>query len=258
MSGIYEQLKSQLGDGFDPKAGFSTLDMIHFPAPVRRIIRIVMRRMEVSLEDLNKAIQELPEEKRPSQEEVDESLAAMIKVGWLEQTEREGVSYYRIDMGKKAGSEVTRASPSQKTQSTMSKLWDTVDEAAQEGEKPALDLRRDKRKSPTADLQAGLEKKETPSQEEAAPAPTAGQSRYKESAQPSGSPKEKPPAPVEKTESKEPVKEAATSSLASQKEAGSTPAKSDGPPKSSKRHKKAASRLLDGLLKNRKSGKPDA
>ena len=243
MNGIYEELKRQLGDGFDPKAGFSTLDMIHFPAPVRRIVRIMLRKAEISHEELHKTIQELPEEKRPSKEEVDESLDAMIKVGWLERTEREGSNHYRIDMGKKAGSEVTRASPSQKTKSTMSKLWDTFDEAAKDEGKPALDLRRDKGESSSTDMRASPskeEKKKTPSQNETPPVPIkTGQSPNKAATPLSGT----SPAPDKKPDEKEFAKET--------KEAASAPKKT-GKPESGKQEasKKTGKRLIDSLFKS--------
>ena len=231
MNSIYEELKSQLGDGFDPSAGFSTLDMIHFPDPVRRIVRIMLRKAEISHEELHKTIQELPEEKRPSQEEVDESLDAMIKVGWLEQTEREGGKHYRIDMGKKAGSEVTRASPSQKTKSTMSKLWDTFDEAAKDEGKPALDLRRDKGESSTGKE----ETKETPRQKETPPVPIkTGQSPTKAATPLSGT----SPAPDKKPDEKAFVRDT--------KEATSAPKKTSKP----ERGKKTGKGLIDSLFKS--------
>jgi hypothetical protein len=247
MNSIYEELKRQLGDGFDPKAGFSTLDMIHFPAPVRRIIRIMLRKAEISHEELHKTIQELPEEKRPSEKEVEESLDAMIKVGWLERIERDGSNHYRIDMGKKAGSEVTRASPSQKTKSTMSKLWDTFDKAAKDESKPALDLRRDKGKPSPMDALADLgkeEKKETPSQKETPPAPAkAEQSPAKAASKLSGSPEAATSTPDKKPDEKEFVKETKDAASAPKKTAKTESDKSE-------RGKKTGKSLLDSLFKS--------
>ncbi len=247
MNSIYEELKRKLGDEFDPNAGFSTLDMIHFPAPVRRIVRIMLRKAEMSHEELHKKIQELPEEKRPSPKEVDDSLEAMIEVGWLERVERDGGNLYRIDMGKKSGSEVTRASPNQKTKSTMSKLWDTFDEAAKEEGKPALDLRREKGTASTSDILAGLgegkeEEKKEKEKEETPPDPIKAEAEPNKAATPLSS----TPSASDK---KEPVKETKEAPMITQQDATPT-----GPPKLSRPEpkKKAGKRLLDSLFKSDK------
>jgi len=173
MSGIYEEIKRHLGANVDANTGFSTLDMMFFPAPVRRILRMMMRKVEMSYDELRKQIDELPEEKRPLPEEIDESLDALVKIGWLAMTMTGNARVYRLEMGIKAGSAVTKASPEASTKSTISHLWDTFDEAAENEEKKSPELRRARSGRSTPSVLDVIESRDKASRGEVPPEETA-------------------------------------------------------------------------------------
>lgn len=102
MSGLADQLKETLGK---PEGeALSTLDLMSLPAPVRRVINLMLRKVKITYPDLCKTVAELPEEKRISQAELDEILAALCQVGWLDQEQEGDVTTYRVSLNPKPGS----------------------------------------------------------------------------------------------------------------------------------------------------------
>lgn len=102
MSGLADQLQEILG-----KPGgeaLSTLDLMSLPSPVRRVINLMLRKVKVTYPDLCKTVAELPEGKRLSQAELDEILAALCQVGWLDQEQSGGVTTYKVSLNPKPGS----------------------------------------------------------------------------------------------------------------------------------------------------------
>jgi predicted transcriptional regulator len=112
----------------------STFDLMSMPAPERRVIRIMLRKPVASYPDLCKIIDALPDHKRITRTELDKALAGLCEKGWLSREEVNDVYVYKVNLGTKTGSDVSRAGPSQKEKKerprrgpSMSDLWDSVD-----------------------------------------------------------------------------------------------------------------------------------
>lgn len=102
MSGLADQLQEILGkpDG----EALSTLDLMSLPSPVRRVINVMLRKVKITYPELSKTISELPEDKRLSPAELDEILAALCKVGWLDQEQSGDTVTYKVSLNPKPGS----------------------------------------------------------------------------------------------------------------------------------------------------------
>lgn len=102
MSALAEQLKEILAK---PEGEtLSTLDLMSLPAPVRRVVNLMLRKVKVTYEDLCRTVAELPEDKRLSAAQLDEILDALCQVGWLELAQSGGVVTYRVSLSPKPGS----------------------------------------------------------------------------------------------------------------------------------------------------------
>ncbi len=101
MSGLADQLQEILGkpDG----EALSTLDLMSLPSSVRRVINLMLRKVEITYPELCKTVAELPEDKRLSRAELDEILAALCQVGWLDQEQSGDVITYKVSLNPKPG-----------------------------------------------------------------------------------------------------------------------------------------------------------
>lgn len=118
--------------------GMSTLDMMSMSPHVRRVVRFLLRKPRMTHEEMCEAVDQLPPEKRPSREELDEAIATLISMNWLNKIEEKGQIVYQVEMRKKEGSEVTRAATSSRRTSSkpdmITGLWDAVEAGeAQDG-----------------------------------------------------------------------------------------------------------------------------
>ncbi|MGF1504919.1 MAG: hypothetical protein ACFB51_07285 [Anaerolineae bacterium] len=119
----------------DSSTGISTIDMMGMPGPMRRIIRIMLRKTELTYAEIKEACAQLPESKRPTVPEIDEALEALVEMEWLfriEGDDEESV-VYSVKMSKKEGSDLSRSGTRGKRHSSavMKNLWEAVDEGAQ-------------------------------------------------------------------------------------------------------------------------------
>jgi len=77
--------------------GLSTFDLLgDLPAAQRTLMRLFLKRIRMSADELDAAVAELPEEKRMTVEEFREALAALLNQGWIKQGEQNGRVTYTI------------------------------------------------------------------------------------------------------------------------------------------------------------------
>lgn len=109
----------------------STLDFMSIPAASRRLLRILLRKSEISDADLRVLVAELPEDKRPTDSEYQEAIADLTGRTWIVEYEMDGKPYYRVNLGSKVGSDESRTKPADLGKDydgpSMPELWDAVD-----------------------------------------------------------------------------------------------------------------------------------
>ena len=106
MPGVFDRLQSQLDEKAKEGGGISAGDIAKLAPPLRRIMRLMLVELELSLPDMLKAIEGLPEAQRLSQTELDEALATLTREGWLIQMGEEKITY-RVNLAGKRGSDTT-------------------------------------------------------------------------------------------------------------------------------------------------------
>jgi hypothetical protein len=106
----------------------STLDMLGMPDAARRIVRIMLRRPQMTYDEIRAAMEALPEDKRASRAELDEALELLCQLKWLAKEQTDEAVVYKVGIGSKPGSDVTRAGPKREAgQTQIEQLWDAVD-----------------------------------------------------------------------------------------------------------------------------------
>jgi hypothetical protein len=107
MSGIFDRLHKQM-EIEAQKDGISPLDLATLPPLLRKIMRYMLREYEMLYSEIRQWANELPEEERPSQTELDQALESLSKQFWLiKRGEGERVRY-QANLRRKAGSKLAQ------------------------------------------------------------------------------------------------------------------------------------------------------
>jgi hypothetical protein len=59
-------------------------------------MKLFLRRIRLTPAELDTAVEELPEEKRISREELNEAMNALLELGWLKKVENDGQVLYTV------------------------------------------------------------------------------------------------------------------------------------------------------------------
>jgi hypothetical protein len=102
MSGVFDRLQSQLGSPGD-EGGITPLDLAGLSPALRKIMRLMLREIEMSYSDLCEAARSMPEADSLSPAELDQALDDLSRQGWLIKMGEQKVSY-RVNLRRKAGS----------------------------------------------------------------------------------------------------------------------------------------------------------
>ena len=77
--------------------GLSSFDLLgNVPPTHKTVMKIFLRRIILSPEELVAAVAELPEEKRMTKEQLDEAVQSLLGLGWLKQIEKNGQMIYTV------------------------------------------------------------------------------------------------------------------------------------------------------------------
>lgn len=77
--------------------GLSSFDLLgNVPPTHKTVMKIFLRRIQVSMMELEAAVTELPEEKRMTKEQLSEALTSLLALGWIKQVEKNGQMVYTV------------------------------------------------------------------------------------------------------------------------------------------------------------------
>jgi hypothetical protein len=124
MGGLFDRLQNQL-DNREKEGGISALDLATLPPSLRRIMRTMLREVELTHPEIVEAMNTVPEADRLSNSELDEALATLTKQGWLIQLGVDAVITYKVNLRRKAGSGLT------------SGIWSALDSRMKDKEPPS-------------------------------------------------------------------------------------------------------------------------
>jgi len=117
----------------DPGDGLSILDMAGLPPLQLRVMRLILRGVELSYAGLCDAVDTLPPEERLARAQLDETISDLIKQQWV--TVQNG--RYKANLHRKSNRNVSDFTlPRQKRQaSSLRTIWDSLERGGKKDEK---------------------------------------------------------------------------------------------------------------------------
>jgi hypothetical protein len=100
--GVFDRLNSKL-EAREMEGGISALDLKDLPPGLRKVMRLMLREVEMGYPAICEAMEALPEAERLSRSELDQALEQLHKQGWLIKLGEERITY-KVNLRRKAGS----------------------------------------------------------------------------------------------------------------------------------------------------------
>lgn len=118
MGGVFDHLHDQIG-GEREGEGLSPLDLRELPPRLRKLMRMMLREVEMTYAELCEAVAQMPPEDRLSQDELDEALELLTQQRWLIRMGEEMITY-EVNLRRRAGSDLAKS------------FWGTLDTRIEE------------------------------------------------------------------------------------------------------------------------------
>jgi len=81
MSGLFDSLKGKLDE--NTQDGLSPIQIASLPPTERKIIRMLLRELEMAHDDIWEALQALPEGEQPTHDEMEAALEYLANESWV-------------------------------------------------------------------------------------------------------------------------------------------------------------------------------
>jgi hypothetical protein len=114
MAGIYDRLQKQIDDK-RKEGGISVLDLADLPPAFRKIMRLMLRQLQLSYPQLCEAIDALPADERLTRADLNNALEELSDQAWLIQIGTGERAIYKVNLRRKAGSKLGES------------IWQTLD-----------------------------------------------------------------------------------------------------------------------------------
>jgi len=105
MSGVFDRLQKQINDK-QKDGGITALDLADLPPALRKIMRLMLRQIQMNYPQLCEAMEKMPEDERLSQSDLDEALKTLSQQAWLIQIGEGDRAIYKVNLRRKAGSTI--------------------------------------------------------------------------------------------------------------------------------------------------------
>jgi hypothetical protein len=115
MPGVFDRLQNEI-EGKGGGGGITALDLADLPPTLRKIMRLMLRELQLSHPQLLEAIAALPENERLAPKDLDEALDTLSSQGWLTRIGQGEKAIYKVNLRRKAGSKLA------------SGVWNTLDD----------------------------------------------------------------------------------------------------------------------------------
>jgi len=103
MSGVFDRLQKEIEDK-QKDGGITPLDMVDLPPALRKIMRVMLRRVQMSYPDLLEAMKSVPEKERLSSDDLEKAIATLVEQSWLMKLGEGERAIYKVNLRRKSGS----------------------------------------------------------------------------------------------------------------------------------------------------------
>lgn len=120
------QNSSELPD--KDSGGIKASYLLELPPDQRRIMRLLLRHAEMTLPDLRKALDALPEDEQVTSDQMDKAIQILIEQNWLIRLEANEVVSYKANFQRKVESGVEKSPPRRRSASPIARgIWDALE-----------------------------------------------------------------------------------------------------------------------------------
>ena len=103
MSGLFDRLQNEI-ESNEKEGGISPLDLVELSPLLKKIVRKMLREVEMTFDELWEFIQGLPDESQISQSELSKTMETLSKQGWAISMGESGNMRYKVNLRRKPGS----------------------------------------------------------------------------------------------------------------------------------------------------------
>ncbi len=115
MPNLFDRLQKEI-ENKQGEGGITALDLADLPPALRKIMRLMLRELELSYPQLTDAITSLPADERLQSKELDKALDVLTTQSWLIRIGQGTKAIYKVNLRRKAGSTIAGG------------IWNTLDE----------------------------------------------------------------------------------------------------------------------------------
>jgi hypothetical protein len=108
MNGLFEELRRKL-ESDAGKRGISAWELAQLPAGQRRVIRLILREVQMPYPELCRVTAALPAGQRLEQADLDEVLTRLQEKAWLIRLGQGQLTTYRVNLRRKSGSRLANS-----------------------------------------------------------------------------------------------------------------------------------------------------
>jgi len=115
MPGLFDRLDKEIKDS-QKDGGISPLDLVKLPPSLRKIMRLMLRELQMSYPRMCEVMDSMPEQDRLTHAELDEALSTLTEQFWLIRIGEKEKAIYKVNLRRRAGSTL------------MAGIWSALDD----------------------------------------------------------------------------------------------------------------------------------
>ncbi|NWF65025.1 MAG: hypothetical protein HXY38_12045 [Chloroflexi bacterium] len=123
MPGLFDRLDKEIKEK-QKEGGITPLDLAKLPPSLRKIMRLMLREMQMSYPRICEVMDAMPENDRLTRDELDSALSSLSEQFWLIRIGEKEKAIYKVNLRRKAGSAL------------MAGIWSSLNEKLK---KPSTD-----------------------------------------------------------------------------------------------------------------------
>ena len=103
MPGVFDRLNKEI-ENKKKEGGITPLDLVDLPPALRKIMRLMLRELQLDYNKLCETMDAMPENERLSRDDLDDALSNLAEQSWLIRIGEGQKAIYKVNLRKKAGS----------------------------------------------------------------------------------------------------------------------------------------------------------
>lgn len=115
MPGLFDRLDKDIKSK-QQEGGITALDLMDLPPALRKIMRLMLRELQMNYPRLCEAMDSMPESDRLTRAELDSALSTLTQQFWLTSIGEREKAIYKVNLRRKAGSTL------------VSGIWSSLDD----------------------------------------------------------------------------------------------------------------------------------